>query len=438
MKSTRRAPVLLGLACIAAVWTFAGIVLFPRIVAAMYAGKSWPILNNIMSGKSLHPLDFYMAKVRYVFIVGLFLQAAAALLILMAPRGLPVWRAIRIAWTRYWFRPTPTLYLGLARIVCVGCAVALMLPTTHGGFNHLHRLSELPFAMYHPLLINRIVLLPLGPGFHLSATETLTIFWLTFATGVLALVGFRTNVALLLFTFGYAFLTAYKNSFGDFHQTQPVLLVTIGALALAPSGRSLSLDAWIESRRSRSGSWIGTVTWSAYAAWPLLFSQSFLALVYLDSGIQKLYFSGLEWMNGSTLGYYLVASGVNRGSQLAGLLLEHPMFVQCLSVVSLLFELGFWLVLVKPRLAWVYVPLGLGFHLANAILRIAAIWEFMAVYVVFLPTLLGVWRASPLTFLREAASRTIAEDSDFAEARIDRNSLCPKPAFPTRTGTGAG
>ena len=70
----------------------------------MYAGKSWPILNNIMSGKSLHPLDFYMAKVRYVFIVGPFLQAAAALLILMAPRGLPVWRAIRIAWMRYWFR----------------------------------------------------------------------------------------------------------------------------------------------------------------------------------------------------------------------------------------------------------------------------------------------------------------------------------------------
>ena len=115
-----------------------------------------------------------------------------------------------------------------------------MLPTTHGGFNQLHRLSELPFAMYHPLLVNRIVLLPLGPGFHLSATETLTIFWLTFATGVLALAGFRTNVALLLFTFGYAFLTAYKNSFGDFHQTEPVLLVTIGALALAPSSELVS------------------------------------------------------------------------------------------------------------------------------------------------------------------------------------------------------
>jgi hypothetical protein len=293
-----------------------------------------------------------------------------------------------------------------------------MLPSTYGGFNHLDRLSQLPAVMYHPLLFNRIVLLPLGPGFHLSTTGALAIFWLTFATGVVAFIGFRTNAALLLFTFGYTFLTAYKNSFGDFHQTEPVLLITMATLALAPSGRSLSLDAWIESRRHGSGSWTGMGTCSIYAAWPLLLSQAFLALVYLDSGIQKLHFSGFEWVNGSTLAYYLVSDGVNRGSQLAGLLLEHPAFVQFLSIVSLVFETTFWLVLLKPRLVWLYVPAGLCFHLANAILKIAVIWEFMAVYVIFIPQLVGAWRASPFTFLRRATDPETVDDPDVARSDV--------------------
>jgi Vitamin K-dependent gamma-carboxylase len=415
---SRRSRVLLVLACSIAAWIFANSVLFPKIIAAIYAGKSLPVLNNMMSAKSLHPLAFYVARLHYVFFIGLFLQIAMALPFLLAPRSLPVSCAIRTAWMRYWFRPTPTIYLGLARIICVGCALALMLPSPYGGFNQLVGLSQLPSAMYHPLLINRIMLLPLGPEFHLSATGALTIFWLTFATGLLALIGFRTNIALLLFTFGYAFLTAYKNSFGDFHQAEPVLLVTIGALAVAPSGRSLSLDAWIESRQSGSGSWIGTATWSVYAAWPLLLSQSFLALVYLDSGIQKLYFSGLEWMNGSTLGYYLVNDGVNRGSRLAGMLVAHPDLVWYLSIASVAFETTFWLVLLKPRLAWVFVPAGLCFHLANAILKVAALWEFMAVYVVFIPQLIGAWRASPFTFLSRAADPETGEDLELAKRNL--------------------
>jgi hypothetical protein len=417
MKSIPRGRVLLVLACSIAVWIFANNVLFPGLIAAVYDGKSLPVLNKMMSGKSSHPLDFYMAKVRYVFIAGLFLQAACALPFLLAPHGLPVWRAIRIAWMRYWFRPTPTVYLGLARIICVGSALALMLPSGYGHFNHIADLSRLPSAMYHPLLISRILLLPLGPEFQLSAPATLSVLWLTFAVGVLALIGFRTNAALLLFTFGYAFLTAYKNSFGDFHQAEPILLMAVGALALGPSGRSLSLDAWIESRRQESGNWIGSGRQSVYGAWPLLLIQALLALVYLDSGIQKLYFSGLEWMNGSTLGYYLVSDGVNRGSRLAGLLLAHPELVRYLSIASVAFETTFWLVLLKPRLAWVYVPAGLCFHLANVILKVADLWEFMAVYVVFIPQLVGAWRASPLTFLQRAADPETAEDPEFAQAR---------------------
>ena len=401
MKSTSHGRVLLILACSFLAWILAFAVLFPRMIAAIYAGQK-------------------MGKLRYIFFVGFVLQAAFALLLLLAPRGLPVWSAIRTAWMRYWFRPTPTIYLGLARLVCVGCALALMLPGPYTHFNHLEDLSRLPSVIYHPLLINRIALLPLGSEFQLSAQATLAVFWLTFAVGMLALMGFHTNPSLLLFTFGYAFLTAYKNSFGTFHQAEPILLMAVGALAMGPSGRTLSLDAWIESHRYRSGNWIGTGTHSVYGAWPLLLIQALLACIYLDSGLHKLYFSGLEWMNGSTLGYYLLSDGVSRGSRLAGALLAHPRLVQCLSIATVVFETTFWLVLLKPRLAWVYVPVGLGFHYANAVLHMADLWEFMAVYVVFIPQLVGIWRASPLAFLREAADPEIGQ-----RHRVRRN---PVPA----------
>src|SRR5205809_6585414 len=135
MKLTQHHRVSLILACSIAGWAFVCNVLLPGLVATMYAGNSFPILNQMISGRSLYPLNFYLAKIRYCFLVGLCLQAAAALPFLLAPRGLPVWRAIRTAWIRYWFRPTPTIYLGIARVVCVGAALALMLPSSYGHFN---------------------------------------------------------------------------------------------------------------------------------------------------------------------------------------------------------------------------------------------------------------------------------------------------------------
>ena len=72
MKSIGRTPVMLALLGLVAVWIFAGTVLFPRILAAMYAGKSFPLFNQMIAGRSMHPLDFYLVMVRYLFLFGLF------------------------------------------------------------------------------------------------------------------------------------------------------------------------------------------------------------------------------------------------------------------------------------------------------------------------------------------------------------------------------
>ena len=47
-----------------------------------------------------------------------------------------------------------------------------------------------------------------------------------------------------------------------------------------------------------------------FAAWPLRLIQILFALVYFDAGLSKLHASGLDWVNGYTLQYYLATDAI--------------------------------------------------------------------------------------------------------------------------------
>ena len=49
------------------------------------------------------------------------------------------------------------------------------------------------------------------------------------------------------------------------------------------------------------------------------------------------------------------------------------------------FQVTLALAVIFPRLRWIYVPLGLGFHAGNWILLNAPFPEWMALYAVFIP-----------------------------------------------------
>jgi hypothetical protein len=53
--------------------------------------------------------------------------------------------------------------------------------------------------------------------------------------------------------------------------------------------------------------------------------------------------------------------------------------------VVICFQITFALCVVFPRLRWIYVPVGLGFHAANWIFLTAPFPEWMALYAVFIP-----------------------------------------------------
>jgi predicted DCC family thiol-disulfide oxidoreductase YuxK len=293
-------------------------------------------------------------------------------------------------WKRYWFRPTSLGYLAITRIVCVGLQLWLLVTRVDYNWERFRTLSVLPNSVYDPLPLLRLFLLPWGDA-RPSYEAAITVHVITFAVGALAFLGFKTNASLLIFATGNTFLMALSYSFGDLHHPEALMIMTLWALALSPAGRALSLDDVISKGAAWSRAKAQCLKKSRFATWPLLTAQFLIAIIYLDAAVRKLWWSGLDWVNGYTLQYYLINDGISKGSQIAVWLGQQHTVAWVLSWMSLVFEATFFLVLFWPSLLWLYLPLGAGFHIGNGIAGVAWFPQFLAAYVVFLPQLVTSW-----------------------------------------------
>jgi predicted DCC family thiol-disulfide oxidoreductase YuxK len=302
-------------------------------------------------------------------------------------------------WDRYWFRPAPLVHLALCRIVVV--AFQLFQLTHLDYLSEFRRLSELPDALYRPLPILRLLTLPvewISAGslawhawqFRPSYGLLEIVFWLTLVAGALALVGLRTSYSLIVFALGNVFMQAFLYSFNDFHHPEALMLLTLAILALSPAGAVLSVDDLrrriklaLTKRQFVHFNLLDES--SALARWPLLLVQWLFALIYLSAAISKVGSSGLEWVNGYTLQYYLLQDGLRWESHVGVWLGQHHTLVWLLSWLTILFEGTFFSVLIFPPLAWIYIPLGVAFHTGIYVTMRAPFFYYLPLYVVFIP-----------------------------------------------------
>ena len=163
------------------------------------------------------------------------------------------------------------------------------------------------------------------------------------------------------------------------------MIITLWLLALSPAGRVLSLDSYLVTRNSshrRVAAEKKHFCWVAASSGP-----EPVGLVYLDAALRKLFTAGADWVNGYTLQYYLYSDASRRGSEF-GLWLARQHTAACvLSWVTILWEGTFFLVLIFPRLVWIYLPLGIGLHVGMALAGVASFPQFMALYAAFIPLL---------------------------------------------------
>jgi hypothetical protein len=216
------------------------------------------------------------------------------------------------------------------------------------------------------------------------------VFWLTLAAGFLALIGLMTNPSLILFAAGNLLMVSFYYSFGDYHHPEAILLIALIILAFSPAGGVLSLDAVLKRQKPEPGtkkeiSMDILEKRSRLAAWPLLLIQWMYVLIYTSAAISKLAKGGLDWMNGYTLQYFMFRDALRWDSDL-GMLIASSFFLSLvLSWFAILFESTFFLVIPFPKLALVYVPMGIAMHTAIYLTQRAPFPQFIVLYAVFVP-----------------------------------------------------
>lgn len=296
-------------------------------------------------------------------------------------------------WQKYWFHPRPLLNLAFCRILFVLTQLIYLIGDNY--YSTLTQSIKIPDNFYHPLPVLQILTLSFGSHYRPDLTVLILIFWLTLLTGLSSLIGWKTRISLFLFAYGNLFIQSYVYSFGQIHHSSSLMLIALAVFAFSPAGEVLSIDDWqkyIRARKQRASfdqqqSYFSSLFHrsSPLANWPLLLMQWMFAFTYLSAAFSKLK-SGLEWMNGYTLQYYMMAVGGQwNKSEFAFWLSQHHHLAILFSWISVIWELTFFLVLIFPRLKWIYLPLGVGFHTGIYIVFGLNFFRMIVLYAVFIP-----------------------------------------------------
>lgn len=302
-------------------------------------------------------------------------------------------------WSRRLFEPAPLVDLALARILWVGVQLAWL--AAGDVPRRLHAAGTLFPERYEPLPLLQLLALPLGGAGGLDIGALVVVHRLTLLAGALAWVGFRTRVTLAAFAWGNGVVFSWLYSFGAFHHPEALITVALGALALAPSGRALSLDALRASA--------GAARHDAFARWPLVLVAALLGLAYLSAAAHKIG-RGLAWADGATLRYWAYSKGREHDTLLGVWLSGEPFVARLLSCAMIGFEGTFLLALLVPRARGIYVAAGIAAHTLIYLTVAAPFPQFIALYAALTP-----WRR-PASRLPASATRASADRHSTVES----------------------
>ena len=289
-----------------------------------------------------------------------------------AERGAP-WRNV---WLLFWFPTTTAVPLAVCRIVLVPAWLLLLAVTLD---EYSVPLTYDP-ARIDQVLIRAVLLVVPVDVFHTEAF--LRGVWLAAnAAGVLATVGLCTRGALLTLGLGYWILVGHQWSYGELHHTEALYCIVFVLLALSPSGRCYSLDAWL-GRRRRPKRW-GPDAPTDTATWALRLMQCLLGIAYLSAGSGKLLDGGLYWVNGETLQQIVLTDYVRFGMP-AGLWLVQSFWLSVAgAAMTIVVETFFFVAVFVTRARKYVLAAGAALHLAIYFTMAAPFFTWMVLYVVF-------------------------------------------------------
>ena len=286
-------------------------------------------------------------------------------------------------WHRYWFEQTTAVRISMCRMIMVFCQLTWFRPELSKQL-HLIRHNE---KMIDPqVLIRAVTAVVPADQFRSEACMT-GMFWLMMVTGVMSLIGILTRPALFIFAILNWVFVAHHYSYGEKHHSEAIFCIVLLLMALAPSGRCLSVDGWLGNLFGSSisaGGW-GIQPRFTTAMWPLRTGMWLLALSYLCAGLCKLHQGGFAWLEGATLQGYLLADGVRWDRPVGVWLSQQAFLCTILSIGTILFELGFFLTIMVRKLAPYILLIGVAIHVGIFVTQAAGFWQFIVLYVIWVP-----------------------------------------------------
>lgn len=285
---------------------------------------------------------------------------------------------------RHWFEPAALRDLALARIIIVAGQLLFFLPPVENQ----RWLMTVDESMYEPRIALKVLLLPFAEWGSRPDPLFLEAVWLVaVVAGILAVIGLFTRPSMLLFAATNTLMVAHIYSYGELGHTHAIMIIALWVLAVGPSGSALSVD---DLRRRMYASvrfmafrpHLPEEERSEFARWPLRTIQWVFVLAYLSAGLSKL-LHGFDWLNGYTLGYYLLQDGLRWDTPLGVFLHDKTALLVAVSAVVLLFEMTFVLAVLIPVLTPIYLVVGAGMHISILVLMGAPFLRFVLVYSVF-------------------------------------------------------
>lgn len=342
---------------------FTGVV-FPELLERAYEDGRPAWLARQLADRAAIPLEEYLADGRAL---GIRVGAILALFALLASAWARQGRSV----AAHLLEPAPLRNLAVLRVVGVGLALALLLwPgvvfSSPGSDPGLHAfLIRSPPGPYDPPLALSLLLPGSGPP---GPTLIRGIWIVAVGSAVAGLVGVFGRAPLVLLAWANTVLIAHSYSYGEYHHTEAIHSIGLWLVALGPSTRVFSLDAYRRRLRESHGQGgfrpVRETRKSPDARWPVVLLGLLFAVTYLDAAVEKLVIGGIEWFDPRTMAYFMAVDGTSRDLPLAVWLAQHPGLLVPFAAGAWAIEFFFPAALVSSLLAAPIVLLAVAMHVA--------------------------------------------------------------------------
>ena len=265
-------------------------------------------------------------------------------------RQLVVGRAGRL--DEWLLASAPAERLAALRILIGGFVLVYVV----ANVTEFSRIAAQPSSPFEPVGVAGVLTSPVDGAFVWALFVALLISGVAFVAGA----AFRVSGPLFaVFTLIWA---SYHSSWGQLLHFEHLFTLHLLVLAASPAAAAWSFDA---RRRPK-------LSPDVRFGWPIRLLAITTAVTYSLAAVAKIRESGLDWIDGSTLGNHVAYSATRidllggLDPPLASLVVGRPWLVAPMATVALVIELLAPVALIGDRARNVWVVLALLFHAATA------------------------------------------------------------------------